>query len=295
MIESVERYSTSRIKWTILTLDNESADFLLKNSTINIEILTLESIKDEELKKLVGVRPWNELCWTSASCLLRLVNNGARFGEISAYIDADCFFFQDITEMFLPLFHGQTIAVHEHRFSRDRFNWLAKSGRFNVGVVGGVKGTEFDDCLNRWRMQVLESCIVDQRNGKCGDQTYLNEWPDLYKKLVILDEPGVGLAPWNINNYVISQKDKVIYVDDKKLFFYHFHALEFYIANSKMIVYEAAAGYKISKNSTKLIYMEYTKQLRRNLLSIQKLKLRKHKMFSFKFVKSVLRKRIAIN
>ena len=94
---------------------------------------------------------------------------------------------------------------------------------------------------------------------------------------------------------MISQKDKVIYVDDKKLVFYHFHALEFYIANSKIIVYEAAAGYKISKNLTKLIYMEYTSQLRRTLLNIQKLKLRKHKMFSFKFVKSLLRKRISIN
>lgn len=294
MIKSVERYSTCRIKWTILTLDNESADFMLKNSTINIKILTLKSIKDEELKKLVEVRPWNELCWTSASCLLRLVNNGARFGEISAYIDADCFFFQDITEMFLPLFHGQTIAVHEHRFSRDRLNWLAKSGRFNVGVVGGVKGTEFDDCINRWRLQVLESCIVDQRNGKCGDQTYLNEWPDLYKKLVILDEPGVGLAPWNINNYVISQKDKVIYVDDKKLFFYHFHALQFFVFKSKIVIFEAAAGYMLSNESTKIIYQRYVETLINSKAYTKEFGLRVKGLYSIKFIKSVLKKRVFV-
>lgn len=295
MINSVERYSTSRIKWKILTLDKESAEFFLENLPFDIEIITLDCINDEELKKLIGFRPWNEFCWTSASCLLKIVNDGAEFGEISAYIDADCFFFQDISKMLLPLSRGRSIAVHEHRFSTDRSNWLAKSGRFNVGVVAGVKGTEFDYCVARWRMQVLESCIVDQRIGKCGDQTYLNEWPDLYKKLVILDEPGVGLAPWNINNYVISKKNNVFYVDDKELFFYHFHSLEFYIANSKIVVYEAAAGYKISKDSIKLIYVEYTKQLRKILPSVEKLKLRKHKVFSFKFAKSLLRKRIAIN
>jgi len=277
MIRSVEQFATAKIRWTVLALDQETYNYLKSWIDFDLEILTLDSIADIELKLLRGTRPWNQLCWTSAACLLNLVNSRTEEGEIAAYIDADCLFFHDIFKTLEPLLHGSSIAIHEHRFSTDRAEWLQRSGRFNVGLVAGVHGTEFDACVFRWRLQVLDNCEVDQSSGKCGDQTYLNEWPYRYKDMAILNNDGIGVAPWNLNNYHISKKNKIIYVGTSPLQFFHFHGLEIGYINSKFAFYVPAAGYRLQKNNYKYIYQEYMKLLTENLSFINNRNVKSYK------------------
>lgn len=262
MIQSVERFAAAKINWTVLALDEETFQFLTEKNLVNLEIVTLDSIDDKELKALKGIRPWNQLCWTSAACLLRFVNLKIHEGEIAGYIDADCFFFYDVLKTLQPLHFGSCIAIHEHRYSADRVKWLNLSGRFNVGLVAGVSGTEFDQCIERWRIQVLDNCEVDESAGKCGDQTYLNEWPDLYRNLSILDEKGVGVAPWNLNNYHITLKNNQIHVDLEPLQFFHFHGLEIGWISKSLQIYKYAPGYSLNWGEVSPIYEAYLNRLR---------------------------------
>ena len=110
-------------------------------------------------------------------------------------------------------------------------------------------------------MQVLESCDVDESSGKCGDQTYLNEWPKLYTNLVILSEKGVAIAPWNLNNYKISQKEDQFYVDDSPLHFFHFHALEIGWVSNSFQLFIPAAGYKLNWKEVNPVYEKYMSEL----------------------------------
>ena len=80
-------------------------------------------------------------------------------------------------------------------------------------------------CLARWRRQCIDECVMDPAAGKCGDQNYLDEWPDLYPGLVISANPGIGLAPWNIEKYSVSTSEGIIQVDGVPAVFYHFHGL----------------------------------------------------------------------
>ena len=265
MIQSVERFVAEKINWTVLALDDETIQFLTEKKFVNLEIVTLDSIDDKDLKALKGIRPWNQLCWTSAACLLRYVNSKIHEGEIAGYIDADCFFFYDVLKTLKPLHSGNSIAIHEHRYSTDREKWLKLSGRFNVGLVAGVSGTEFDQCIERWRIQVLDNCEVDQSAGKCGDQTYLDEWPELYRNLFILDDKGVGVAPWNLNNYKISKKQNKILVDSHYLHFFHFHGLEIGFISRWFAIYIPASGYSLTGNQGNQIYAEYILNLMKQL------------------------------
>lgn len=219
MINSAIKNSKLIINWTILALDEITFDTLCDLNLPNTSIVNIESLRDEELSGLKNLRNWNELCWTAASCLLSKVVEKSQTGEISVYIDADCFFYGDISKSINELFLRSEITIHAHNFSPDRIHWIKKSGIYNVGLVGGKKGPEFQQCLERWRRQVLNECVVDQDAGKCGDQTYLNEWPDLYSHLSVMNSSHSGLGPWNLNNYKLQSIKMAPFNDTEKLFF----------------------------------------------------------------------------
>ena len=213
------------------------------------------------MQALKLTRAWKEFCWTSAACLLNYCLSISPIGERVVYIDADCYFFDDIYELLNPLREKGEIAIHEHRFSRDRISWLEKSGRFNVGLVAGLNKSEFKMCVSRWRSQVLNRCDVNHLEGRCGDQTYLNEWPKLYQSLHVLSAPGAGLAPWNIKNYSIRKIKGILKVDSKPIYFYHFSGLEFLYFSNFLTIFIPAPGYLKMKKSEREIYSSYVKHL----------------------------------
>jgi hypothetical protein len=160
-----------------------------------------------------------------------------------------------------PLNRGFSIVVHEHKFSEDRREWLERSGRFNVGLVAGLKGSEFDKCVARWRNQVLERCDVSHSEGRCGDQTYLNEWPTLYPSMHILEEPGAGLGPWNIKNHEVTKQNGKILIDGQPFYFFHFSSMEFLFFSKLVVIYICAAGYLRMRKNERFIYKSYVKKL----------------------------------
>ena len=60
-----------------------------------------------------------------------------------------------------------------------------------------------------------------------GDQKYLDEWPQRYPHLHILQHVGAGVAPWNYAQYSFGHDAPGrISVDGKALIFYHFHQFQ---------------------------------------------------------------------
>lgn len=257
LIESVERTTNANIYWTVLALDQKAAVKLVSLSKSNIEVIELLNFPDLELRGLIGQRPWREICWTSASCLLSYCIDQSLPVDFVGYVDADCFFFGDIDNMLTGIPHDKSIAIHEHNFSSDRREWLQKSGRFNVGVVIGRPDVHFSDCIRNWRRQVLSKCTVDFEAGECGDQTYLNEWPSRYPAVHIFSSKGAGVAPWNLNNYRVSIQNEMLAVDEEELYFFHFHGLQVHYFTRFLVFYVAASGYNLLAPPIKTIYMPY--------------------------------------
>ena len=71
---------------------------------------------------------------------------------------------------------------------------------------------------------------------------------------------GTGVAPWNINSFIIKFYKNQLYINSNKLIFYHFHGLR--IIGQNLILHGLADyGVKINKMITRYIYKPYIKSL----------------------------------
>jgi hypothetical protein len=154
------------------------------------------------------------------SLVLFLFEKFAQIGTLN-YVDADLFFFSSP----LPIFQeigAVEIAIIEHRFPAQR-DHSAAHGRFNVGLVYFKRGEQSAACLQRWRAQCIEWCENVAQSGRFGDQKYLDEWPERYAQLCVLQHPGANVAPWNLARHALSGNDAALQVDGVDLIFFHFH------------------------------------------------------------------------
>jgi hypothetical protein len=273
MINSIRNNSPRVSKFWVLCLDDETFKQLEHLKREDLELVKIENFSDKEVLALREVRAWREFCWTLAASFLHSIIEQSSFGTIVAYVDADCYFFSDLTIITDELSSSNQILIHEHRFSPDRLMWEKASGRFNVGVVAGIVGDQFNSCISTWRAQVIAECVLDPENGKCGDQTYLNTWPDKYTQLRIMPQKGAGVGPWNMANYTISQENKEVKVDEENLIFFHFSRFKIVRVNRIFSLYICAEGYEVPKNFERIVYRKYAKSLtesRRKLTSSYK-------------------------
>jgi hypothetical protein len=295
MIESVENNSNAEVVWTILAMDEATELKLQSLNRSNMTVIQFRHFPDLELKALATIRPWRELCWTSAACLLNFCLNLESDAQYVGYIDADCFFLSNIAEMLVEIPHEKEFAIHEHNYSPDRMQWLEKSGRFNVGVIIGKPKSEFLKCVSRWRIQVLDRCDVNVQEGRCGDQTYLNDWPDKYPSLHVFQSVGVGVAPWNLNNYQFTSSQNEKLVNLTTLYFFHFHGLQYRTLWNYFAVFVPAAGYQLRYVPLSEVYLPYVRAvlLQAYNLSLHNAKLRFNSDLIWLF-RNTLRKRIRL-
>jgi hypothetical protein len=144
-------------------------------------------------------------------------------GEDAIYLDADMFFYSDPAEA-IDQAVGAEVAIVEHRFPAN-LSFLERFGRFNVGWIMFKHGEVASRCVARWQAQCLDWCFSIVEDTRFADQKYLDAWPREIKSLVIIDHPGVNLAPWNVARHRLSMDGTTILIDDRRLIFFHFHKL----------------------------------------------------------------------
>jgi len=99
------------------------------------------------------------------------------------------------------------------------------AGIFNVGWLSFRRDPEGLACLARWREQCLQWCRDEPEAGRFGDQGYLDEWPEKYERVKVVDRPGFNEAPWNIKIDKISKDGEPVQIGTHPLVFFHFQGL----------------------------------------------------------------------
>jgi hypothetical protein len=228
MYESLKANS-SDFHLFIYAFDDLSYEILTNSELESATIISLKDFETPELKEVKETRTKAEYCWTCTPSVISHSILAYNLPECT-YLDSDIFFYSDpailISEM---RENNKSIMITEHRFSLlPRWYELKRGGRFCVQFLTVKNEPSGIRVLEKWRRQCIDWCYARYEGGKFGDQKYVEEWPEKYNNVHILQHQGGGLAPWNITKYGFSldnNRIKGLYKKKRETFdavFFHF-------------------------------------------------------------------------
>ena len=221
---SLLQHSSPFVLW-ILCFDEETARVVTDLELEHVRLLHLTELEraDPALLSVKSGRLTHEYYWTCGPAfLLHLLDRDPEIDNLT-YLDADLFFFDDPTPIFNEL-AGNSVLLVEHRRIKEPDD-PRDVGRINMGLVALSRTSNALACVRRWREQCLEWCFDRHEDGKFGDQSYLDEWPDRFADVTILKHRGGGLAPWNVMGARLRLEGGRLFNHDVPVLFYHFSKL----------------------------------------------------------------------
>lgn len=224
LYESLRKHAPSFILH-VLCFDEMAYEYLAAANLEGIHPIRLGELEkwDPALPAVKSTRSLVEYYFTCAPELVLYVMDCVTDIQDVTYLDADLYFYSDPAPIYDAMESG-SVGIIGHRFRADQAH-LEKFGVYNVGFVFFRNDQEGRRCVAWWRDRCLEWCYDRFEDGKFADQKYLDQWPALFKGVVVIELKGAGVAPWNQARYAFSANGGRVNVDDQPLIFYHFHGV----------------------------------------------------------------------
>ena len=162
-----------------------------------------------------------EYCWTATPALpLFMLETRPELDEIT-YLDADLLFFADPE----PAVRGDGVRLRDDHPAPllPEYADHEKNGIYNVQFMTFRRDERGLRALRWWHDRCIEWCYCRLEDGKLGDQKYLDDWPERFQGVHVLQHKGGGLAPWNASQYRLRDRGGRIFVDEQPLVFFHYH------------------------------------------------------------------------
>jgi hypothetical protein len=261
----------------LLCMDEETEHVVEQLELPHVRVVPLRELEagDRGLLETKTDRSPVEYCWTAtpAICLYTLESEPAI--DSITYLDADLMFFHDPQPLFDEMAASSTMLV-PHRYAPQYRRAEALNGRYNVEWLTFRRDARAIEALTWWRERCLEWCYARVEDGKMGDQKYLDDWPERFEGVHVLEHPGGGLAPWNVAQYRLGERDGHVTVDGRELVFYHYHSLRLFeptaAARAASTLLRSPRGrspllwttsYPVSRDERRLVWEPYLRSLER--------------------------------
>lgn len=258
-ITSLIEHENNELTIYVVCLDEITRAILNKINMAKVILIPLHDIEynDKELAEARANRNMVEYFWTlTPTIILRILERNPHI-DILTYVDADMYFYSSPAPIYDEL-GDASVLIHGHRFP-ELYKSLDIHGIYNVGLLCFRNDARAYNVLDWWRARCNEWCYARVEDGKYGDQLYLNDWPDRFEGLVVLQHIGAGTAPWNLIQYRIEKRpDGSVYINDLPLVFFHFHAFNII---SPQIFIPVKHNYYLSEPSISYCYYPYVQQL----------------------------------
>ena len=267
LYRSLARHCEAFTLW-VLCFDQVTHEVLRRMDLPGVRLIARHEFEqgDDALLAAQQDRTFLEYYWTCTPSLPLYVLQHNPQIDVIGYLDADLFFYADPAPIYEEL-GGQSILIVGHRFGPELAH-LAEWGIYNVGFMLFRHSDVGLQCLRWWRERCLEWCYHRLEAGKMGDQKYLDDWPQRFEGVVVLQHKGSGLGPWNIANYEIRRLDGHLWIDEVPLIFYHFH--RFYLLN-RWVFEPDGSQFGLTTAHLALLYKPYIGELRQSTGEISRI------------------------
>ena len=260
LYRSLERHSPHFQLWA-LCLNPLAYDILTELNLPQLRPIALADFErgDSALLAAKANRSLIEYYFTCTPALPLFILEHNPDVQFITYLDADLFFFAEPQSVYDEI-GDASIAIIEHRYSEA--NQCQKIfGTYNVGWVSFRRDEQGLACLRWWRDRCIEWCGDKVKDGRVADQGYLDDWPDRFNGVKVLQHKGANLAPWNLANYRIHLDRDRLLVDEQPLIFFHFHDCKqvfSWLYDSKLATSYTALSWPVRR----FIYKPYLQVLR---------------------------------
>jgi len=266
-ISLVESIITYDVKIYILCFDKQTSKLLDKFKNSNkVEIINYDKISnfDKTLKKIILKRKLIDKIVTSRPVFLQYLYKKYIIKNIFL-LDSDIFFFSNPKKLNKHV-KGYSVAYCKHNFTKNNLELSNKYGKYNGGFVYARFNKNGLIFLKKWSLLCKKWCEFDSKDGKFSDQKYLENLSLEIKDIKILNNPEINLAPWSLEGKKIQLKNKQIYVNNKRLIFFHFHGLRQITKNFYVLGLE---NYKfvISNKIKNILFKKYVTNLKNNSIT----------------------------
>lgn len=228
LYRSLERHCDD-FRLRVFCMDAETKEILERLRLPHLTAIGLDELEahDSALASVKPTRTQVEYCWTAtpAVCVYALETEPDL--DAITYVDADLMFFRDPEPIWQEL-GDDSVLIVPHRYAPQWQPHEETSGTYNVEFMTFRRDGRGLETLHWWRDRCLEWCYFRYEDGKMGDQKYLDDWPERFEGVHVLQHPGGGLAPWNVDNYDLARRNGNVLVDERELVFYHHHSLRLY-------------------------------------------------------------------
>lgn len=216
-----------------LCLDNESYNKLTQINLPNLKPFDVRELinSDANLKHIYNT-DYKYFCYSLATYFSNfLLNQGI---DDIIYCDSDIYFHKDIKVLY-DRFENKDVGIFKHRQFTYEMN--RPEGAFNVGVVYLKNSTKGKYVSDWWTDAVMYRKYPNLTT--CGDQKYLDEFPNICQENEIYIDGDVGHgAPWQWQLYDFKKlnEGKVIYQNEEQEYvFSHFSQFKFNLKTEKFI------------------------------------------------------------
>ena len=120
-----------------------------------------------------------------------------------------CIFFASPQILLDEMDESESVLITPHRYT-PQYDQSEKTGIYCVQFVYFRNNQQGRKVLTWWRKACLEWCYNRFEDGRFGDQKYLDDWPERFEGVHVLQHLGGGVAPWNMQQYRFEQQGKEI-------------------------------------------------------------------------------------
>lgn len=254
----------------MICFDDEVKSLVDKMNLKNLTTVALSDIEkaDKDLLEAKKSRNDKEYIWTSKGSVMLYILNNFDVDHI-VWLDGDTFFYSDPKPIFDEWIEVYSIMLTKERWRKEHESRNLTTGIYNTGFMGFKRDEYGLEALQWFRKKLIEWCYDKRERGLWSDQVYVNDWPKRFNRVGVIKNIGVNVTPYIMENCQVTRdSSKKIYVNGKKLIFYHSYGFKYYDGNEFDLCYYQTID--IADKVIEWVYLPYIHAAKGVVEKIQK-------------------------
>lgn len=264
----------------VMAFDQECFD---KLKSLNLKHMTVELLSTFETPELLAVKPTRsrgEYCWTCGPSAIYHFLTKYELDTIT-YLDSDLMFMTDPSVVFQEV-GNSSVAITEQGIGDKEARTY---GKYCVQYMTFRNDKDGLGALTWWRDSCIEWCFQKLEATRYADQKYLDEFPRRWDNVHVIENLGVGIAPWNMHRYEYKDQSFTYRGKEYPFVFFHFHGVKVEIIDN--ILHISSLHHELNTTLIEKFYQPYAELLKEVLTQYLGYKVDKAVVHDMLFVKKI--------